>query len=125
MVLTELDERMVWHRVQALRNSWPFVDEPDPDGYPANYAPESELDRLAINYVRDHISWEQAKTGMAMWYSENGLHDEAITEIKGALRVVPYEEEAWRFAGRLATQAERPQHGDRVFVRGHSDSPSQ
>ena len=109
MHLTELDERMVWHRVQALMNSWPFVVEPDPEGYPANYTPVSELDRLAINHVREHISWEQAKTGMAMWYSENGLHDEAIAEIMGALRVVPYEEEAWRFAGRLAIQAERHQ----------------
>ncbi len=109
MVLTELDHRMVWHRVQALMNSWPFVDEPDPEGYPANYTPESELDRLAINHVREHISWEQAKTRMAMWYSDNGLHDEAIAEIMGALRVVPYEEEAWRFAGRLAMEANRPQ----------------
>lgn len=109
MVLTELDHKMVWHRVQALMNSWPFVDEPDPEGYPANFTPENELDRLAINHVREHISWEQAKTRMAMWYSENGMHDEAITEIMGAIRVVPYEEEAWRFAGRLAMQANRPQ----------------
>lgn len=104
MHLTELDHRFVWRRVQALMNSWPFVDVPDPDGYPANYRPESELDRLAINHVQEHISWEEAKTSMARWYSQNGMHDEAILEIRGALRVVPYEEEAWRFAGWLAMQ---------------------
>jgi tetratricopeptide (TPR) repeat protein len=107
MFLTELDERMVWHRVQALMNSWPFVDEPDSEGYPANYTPESELDRLAINHVNEHISWEEAKTTMARWYSQNGMHHEAILEIKGALRAVPYEEEAWRFAGWLAREGDR------------------
>ncbi len=104
MYLTELDHRFVWHRVQALMNSWPFVDVPDPEGYPANYTPENELDRLAINHVQDHISWEEAKTTMARWYSQNGMHEEAIREIRGALRVVPYEEEAWRFAGWLALE---------------------
>jgi tetratricopeptide (TPR) repeat protein len=107
MYLTELDHRIVWHRVEALKNSWPFVPEPDPEGYPANFTPSNELDRLAINYVREHISWEQAKTGMARWYSQNGMHDMAIREIQGALRVVPYEEEAWRFAGWLAREGNR------------------
>ena len=124
MYLTELDHRIVWHRVKALKNSWPFVQEPDPDGYPANYTPISEQDRLAINHIRDQISWEQAKTGMALWYSENGLHDEAILEIMGALRVVPYEEEAWRFAGRLAMQAELPEQAINFIMNAYIIRPT-
>ena len=124
MHLTELDERMVWHRVQALMNSWPFVDEPDPEGYPANYTPESELDRLAINHVNEHISWEEAKTTMARWYSQNGMHDEAIREIRGALRAVPYEEEAWRFAGWLAREGERLEQAFEFYKQAFDIRPT-
>lgn len=106
MYLSELDHRIVWHRVQALMNSWPFVDQPDPDGYPANYSPSNELDRIAINFSHGHTRWEEAKTNMARWYSDNGMHREAVDEIMGALRVVPYEEEAWRFAGWIASRGE-------------------
>ncbi|TVQ05382.1 MAG: hypothetical protein EA359_03260 [Balneolaceae bacterium] len=124
MYLTELDHRIVWHRVEALNNSWPFVYVPDPEGYPVNYTPESELDRLAINHARDQISWEQAKTGMARWYSQNGMHDEAIREIRGALRVVPYEEEAWRFAGWLAREGERLEEAFHFYKQAFNIRPT-
>ncbi|MDX1640228.1 MAG: tetratricopeptide repeat protein [Balneolaceae bacterium] len=124
MYLTELDHRIVWHRVEALKNSWPFVTEPDPGGYPINYTPESELDRLAINHAQEHISWEEAKTTMARWYSQNGLHDKAIREIRGALRVVPYEEEAWRFAGWLALQGEKRDQAVEFYQKAYEIKPT-
>ncbi len=107
MHLTELDHRMVWHRIQGLMNSWPFVDESDPQGYPANYSPDGIADRLAFDYVREYIRWEEAKTRMAQWYNNNNRYEEAIMEVMGAIRAVPHEEEAWRFAGHLAMQAEK------------------
>jgi tetratricopeptide (TPR) repeat protein len=124
MYLSELDHRIVWHRVEALKNSWPFVNEPDPDAYPANYTPESELDRLAINHAQEHISWEEAKTTMARWYSQNGMHNEAIREIRGALRVVPYEEEAWRFAGWLALQGEKFNEAVEFYQKAYEIEPT-
>lgn len=124
MYLTELDHRIVWHRVEVLKNSWPFIDEPDPNGYPTNYTPESELDRLAINHVQEHISWEEAKTTMARWYSQNGMHDNAIREIRGALRIVPYEEEAWRFAGWLALQGEKFNEAVEFYEKAYQIKPT-
>lgn len=124
MYLSELDHRIVWHRVEALKNSWPFVEEPDPDGYPSNYAPQSELDRLAINHVQEHIRWEEAKTTMARWYSQNGMHEKAIFEIRGALRVVPYEEEAWRFAGWLALQGEMFDEAVEFYHKAYEIKPT-
>lgn len=124
MFLTELDHRMVWHRVEGLKNSWPFVDKPDPNRYPSNYSPENELDRLAINHVQENIRWEEAKTTMAQWYSQNGMHDEAIREIRGALRVVPYEEEAWRFAGWLAIQGEKLEEAVEFYRKAYEIEPT-
>lgn len=124
MFLSELDHRMVWHRVQALMNSWPFVDEPDPNGYPTYFSPQTELDRLAMNHVQGHISWEEAKTSMARWYSQNGQHHEAIFEIQGALRVVPYEEEAWRFAGWLAQQGGKLDEAFHFYSQAYRIQPT-
>jgi tetratricopeptide (TPR) repeat protein len=82
------------------------------------------MDKLAFDYVHEHIEWDEAKTRMAQWYADNGRHDEAIEEIMGAIRVVPYIENVWQFAAGLARQADRPGQAAGFLMQAYNIRPS-
>lgn len=105
MYLTELDHAIAWHRVEGLRNNWPFIDEPDPQGYPANFTPENKIDSLAVDFNRQQIIWFQAKTYAAQWYMDHGDYENAIQELRGVMRVRPFDHEPFENAARIARDA--------------------
>lgn len=89
MELTEFDRRFAWHQVRSLTSRWPFVERPDPAGYPANYRPADGADSLAFEAVNGGLVWPTAKTELASRYRAGGRLAEALAEYRGLLREQP------------------------------------
>lgn len=104
MLVTELDERIAWHRVRLLTGGWPFTTGPSSDGYPTRYQPENEIDRQAFEVVHTSKRWDQAKLDIAEYFIENGHIEPALAEYKSLIRDQPYNHSPYVFAGRLLLQ---------------------
>ncbi len=104
MWVSELDERIAYHRVRLLTSGWPFVTGPPPDGYPAAYQPADRIDQLAFEVVHARKRWDQAKLEIAEFYMENGEFELALQEYEGLVRDQPYNHSPYIFAGRLLLQ---------------------
>ncbi len=104
MRVSELDERIAYHRVRLLTSGWPFVTGPSPDGYPASYNPSNRADQLAFDVVHTNKRWDQAKLEIAEYYTEHGEFELALNEYEGLVRDQPYNHSPYVFAGRLLLQ---------------------
>ncbi|MDI6402392.1 hypothetical protein QLX67_10310 [Balneolaceae bacterium ANBcel3] len=107
MFLTEFDHAIAEHRVRVMKNSWPFVNEPDPRGYPFVFEPTGRVDQLAHEYVMEKFEWHEAKIHMANHFMEENQYQKALDEVHGLLRVVPYERDPWILAADMAEHAGR------------------
>ncbi len=104
MRVTELDERIAYHRIRLLTGGWPFVTGPSPDGYPSAYRPVDIVDQLAFDVVHTNKRWDQAKLEIAEHYVENGLLEQALWEYESLIRDQPYNHSPYIYAGRLLLQ---------------------
>lgn len=104
MRVTELDERIAYHRIRLLTGGWPFVTGPSLDGYPSAYRPVDIVDELAFNVVHTNKRWDQAKLETAEHYVENGLLEQALWEYESLIRDQPYNHSPYIYAGRLLLQ---------------------
>jgi hypothetical protein len=101
MQMTEFDERVAWHRVQTLTNSWPFVTEPDPTGYPRGYRLQGLADSLAFQVVNSPLRWDEAKVFLGERLRAEGRSDEALAEYFGLIRDQPANDSPYVFAARI------------------------
>lgn len=101
MHMTEFDSRVGDHRIRLLMNSWPFVPQRDPHGYPQNYSFVSPADSMAFKVVNDNVRWDQAKVRLASHYEDNGQLDKALAEYHGLMRAQPYNDSPFIFAARI------------------------
>jgi tetratricopeptide (TPR) repeat protein len=101
MHMSEFDERVAWHRVQTLTNSWPFVSQPDPMGYPRGYRLRGLADSLAFQVVNSPLRWDEAKVFYGERLRLEGRHDEALAEYFGLIRDQPANDSPYVFAARI------------------------
>ncbi len=99
--MTEFDKRVGDHRIKLLVNSWPFVTESDPRGYPRNYTPFSIADSVAFSMVNSNIRWDLAKVRLAEIYTARGDYDRAYREYRGLMREQPYNDSPFLRAANL------------------------
>lgn len=85
MQLTELDHRIVFHRLKVLTESWPFVRDGSPVSY-IGYQFTSVPDSLAFQVVNNKLRWEQAKVAMGEYYLGKRNYDGMLAEFKGLMR---------------------------------------
>ncbi len=104
MMMTELDDRIAWHRVRLLTAGWPFTTEPTPDGYPSGYQPEDKIDRVAFEIVHTDKRWDQGKLDIADHFLELGYPELALAEYKSLIRDQPYNHSPYVYAGRVLLQ---------------------
>ncbi len=100
MYLSEFEHRSVWHRLQVLMQSWPFVKEPITD-YRTSYVPADMIDSKAYAFVNGDVNWEKSKVDLGEWYERNGRHDEAILEYRGLMRDQPQNDSPMLFVARI------------------------
>jgi tetratricopeptide (TPR) repeat protein len=72
--VTEIDRLNGEHRVEVLRNDWPFVPERRPVEFPA---PTNEIERLAMAWFAGRLSWGDAMSNALAEYQKQGNTAEA------------------------------------------------
>lgn len=100
MYLSEFDHQSVWHRLQVLMQSWPFVKEQTSD-YRLTYTPKDRVDSTAFEFVNGSVNWEKSKVELGSWYESRGRYDEAILEYRGLSRDQPQNDSPMLFVARI------------------------
>ncbi len=101
MQFSEFDSRVGWHRVETLKQSFPFVLGEKPTPYQFNYKPSSIADSLALRVVHSPLRWDEAKVELAEFYTSTREHDKALREYYGLIRNQPWNESPYIFAARI------------------------
>jgi tetratricopeptide (TPR) repeat protein len=100
MYLSEFEYQSVWHRLQVLMQSWPFVKNQTTD-YRNSYVPKNYIDSTAFSFVNGNINWEKSKVDLGNWYEDQGRHEEAILEYQGLMRDQPQNDSPMLFVARI------------------------
>lgn len=100
MYLSEFEHQSVWHRLQVLMQSWPFVKEQTID-YRQTYIPKDRVDSTAYDFVNGSVNWEKSKVELGNWYERQGRYDEAILEYRGLSRDQPQNDSPMLFVARI------------------------
>ncbi len=101
MYFSEFDYRVGWHRVETLKQSFPFVVGEKPEPYVFKYKPISEADSLAIRTVYYNKAWDESKVELAQYYQQQKRYEDAILEYKGLIRNQPWNDSPYVFAARI------------------------
>jgi tetratricopeptide (TPR) repeat protein len=123
MVLSEFDQRSVWHRLQVLMQSWPFVKEQTTD-YRSSYQIQDKIDSTAYAFVNGTLNWEKSKVSLGEWYEQQGRLDEAILEYRGLLRDQPHNDTPRLFIARILLDQGDYQQAYPLLKRAYEISPS-
>lgn len=101
MYFSEYDHRVAWHRVQTLKEGFPFVKGVKPIPYFRNYKPLNKADSLAFETVHSNKNWDESKVELATFYQSKGLYENAIYEYRGLIRNQPWNDSPYIFAARI------------------------
>lgn len=101
MYFTEFDHRVAHHRVETLKQGFPFVMGEKPTPYQIDYDPISIVDSLAFRTVHFNLSWDKAKVHLADIYERSGQKEKAVQEYLGLIRNQPWNESPYIFASRI------------------------
>ena len=101
MYFSEFDHRIAWHRVETLKQSFPFVLGEKPELYVRTYRTKNLADSLALRTVHSNLTWDKAKVELANYYESIGQHEKAILEYKGLIRNQPWNDSPYIFAARI------------------------
>ena len=123
MVLSEFDQRSVWHRLQVLMQSWPFVKEQTYD-YRSDYQVKDKIDSTAYAFVNGTLNWEKSKVELGEWYEKQGRMEEAILEYRGLLRDQPHNDTPRLYIARILLDQGDYQQAYPLLKRAYEISPS-
>lgn len=123
MEQTELDERIVAHRLMILTRNWPFVKEGPPFRY-HNYRFESVPDSFAFRVVNDLMRWDQAKVELGEHYRRLGRTDLAIAEFRGLMRDQFFSDSPFVFGARVLLDAGRLAEAEPYLRTAHAMEPN-
>lgn len=101
MYLSSFDHRMAWHRVQTLKQGFPFVRDGSQAAYQTNYQYRDFVDSLAFINVHGNARWDASKVELGQHYKQEGKDQQAIYEYLGLIRNQPWNESPYIFAARI------------------------
>ncbi len=104
MRLTELDHRIVAHRMMILTQNWPFVKNGVPFRY-SNYRYTSVADSFAFMVVNSNKRWDEAKVELAEYYRLRKMIPESIAEYESLIRDQHFNDSPFIFAARALLDA--------------------
>lgn len=105
MQFSEFDQRVGFHRVAILKQSFPFVLGEKPTPYFLDYKPINAADSLALRTVHSNKNWDESKVELGDMYQKQGRYPEALLEYKGLMRNQPWNESPYIFAARIYLDA--------------------
>jgi tetratricopeptide (TPR) repeat protein len=101
MFITEIDERVAYHRVRSLKQGFPFILGEKPEPYQLTYQSVSVADSLAFRIVNAGLNWDEGKVEMAEYYQSTNQPENAILEYLGLVRNQPWNDSPYVFAARI------------------------
>ena len=101
MHITELDDRIVYHRLRTLEQGFPFVLDSKTDPYQFSYEPADVLDSLAFGVVHKNTRWDAAKVELARHYQNQGKAQKALKEYYSLIRNQPWNDSPYVYAARV------------------------
>jgi len=101
MYFSEYDHRVGYHRVETLKQGFPFVLGEKPIPYQFAYQYTSLADSLAFHTVHASLNWDEAKVELATFYQATGQYEKAIEEYLGLIRNQPWNDSPYVFAARI------------------------
>jgi tetratricopeptide (TPR) repeat protein len=125
MYLTELDDRVEWHRMRTLKQGFPFIQGPKPQPYQVSYSPISVSDSLAFAIVHQNLGWDRAKVELADHYEKTGEIDKAINEYLGLIRNQPWNDSPYVFAARLFLDKNDFQSAEPLLREAYTINPEE
>lgn len=88
--ITRLDEEIGRLRVAILTSGWPFRKDRVGSLDNVAYVPGNILEKLALQYWKNEITWEQAHVQLAEYYERTGEIDLAENEYQALIIGTPY-----------------------------------
>lgn len=101
MHITELDDRIVHHRLRTLEQGFPFVLDSKTEPYQFNYKPDGVLDSLAFGIVHKGTRWDAAKVELGRNYQNKGETQKALREYYSLIRNQPWNDSPYVYAARV------------------------
>ncbi|MCG8373159.1 MAG: GDSL-type esterase/lipase family protein [Balneolales bacterium] len=101
MFLSEFDTQVAFHRIETLKQGFPFIMGEKPEPYQFSYAPFNKADSLAFYTVHSDLGWDKAKVELAEYYRSIDLDEQAILEYMGLIRNQPWNDSPYIFAARI------------------------
>ncbi len=123
MRLTELDHRIVAHRMTMLTNNWPFKKGGQPFRY-GEYRHTSVADSFAFVVVSNKLRWDMAKVELAEWYRNRRMINESMAEYDGLMRDQYFSDSPFVFAARALLDAGYLDSAEPYLLRAHEIEPS-
>ncbi|MEP6834953.1 MAG: hypothetical protein ABJB74_16320 [Gemmatimonas sp.] len=111
------DERIAYHRVQALAVRWPFVPVNQQGDYRGRYVPTDRVDSLAFLVSAGVTPWELGKLNVARYYDARGDTAAAVAEYVGLARDQFMYAEPQRLAGAALFRAGRLAEADSLLAK--------
>lgn len=119
MEQTELDERIVAHRLMILTRNWPFVKQGPPFRY-VNYRYVSIPDSFAFRVVNNLMRWDEAKVELGELYRRQGQTDLSIAEFRGLMRDQFFSDSPFVFGARALLDAGRLAEAEPYLRTAHA-----
>lgn len=119
MEFSEFDERVGWHRVETLKQGFPFVLGEKPAPYQHTYKPISLADSLALRIVHSTLRWDEAKVQLAEAYLASGEKEKALEEYFGLIRNQPWNDSPYVFASRILLEENQTGRAEQLLTKAY------
>ncbi|MFV1884346.1 MAG: tetratricopeptide repeat protein [Balneola sp.] len=124
MYFSEFDHRIAWHRVETLKQSFPFVLGEKPEPYFRSYKTKNIADSLAFRTVHSSLQWDKAKVELADYYSKTGQPDKAVLEYLGLIRNQPWNDSPYVFAARIYLDRNNFEDAEPLLQKAYKINPN-
>ena len=124
MYMSEFDSLIAVHRMEILKNDWPFVDKRPEQHYALSYNFESLADTLAYRMVNKNKNWDRLKVQLAQHYHANGKPEKAVYEYLGLARNQPWNDSPHFFAGKILFEEREFQRAKPLLEEAYQIDPN-
>lgn len=118
------DERIGYHRIQAIVVRWPFVPLNQQGDYRGRYVPTDHVDSVAFFVSAGVTSWELGKLNVARYYDAQGDTAAAAEEYLGLANDQFMYAEPQRLAGAALLRAGRLAAADSQLAKAMAIEPT-
>ncbi|RMG69211.1 MAG: hypothetical protein D6715_00200, partial [Calditrichaeota bacterium] len=99
--VTDVDRQVAELRIRVLTSGWPFTNAPPPSKADVPVPENDVIARLAVQFWRDEITWEQMHVKAAEYYTRSGQLEKAEREFRALIQATPMNPSPYQYLARL------------------------